>query len=1134
MLLTAFICNSLSATAAQVTSAIERQITQQKAYPLQIDAVPLENSETNETQLKFTLKSEFDQYEHFAIDLYHYETGEQLLSQKYHKTLIADFDPIEENQSYPISTKLYDNEVIRKYSGSLTVSNGEVNINFEELKSGINLPVISEINGEITDEKYEKIFDRLDIPSFIDENSAKELKHIQRLETYDENDSIIGYRNLDGTNTVYYFSSPVRYKDDNGFMRDAEPNITASEGIEKENGYSHFNDYGKLKTYFAKSLSNNKGVKIKNNGIEFEFGFIIKDENKKGLKKAASAVSDIFSKSNKAQVIADEKNEKVKYSKAVSEESNVIAEPATNGAVQKLILKSVPENNKISFWLKSDDITSISDENGKAVNFTDAGGNTYSIGNIEAKDSYFGENSSGALHFSENNTVDIISSDNNNTLVEVNIDNELLTSPATVYPIEISLSAVSTNSGLAGPNIQSGYFEDRMVYSDGTQVSPSSPYLIVGDESYEKWETYKYYNEYCGKWIEKEELFYYQKFASAYMKYNISSFGDVNPSKICNATLSLHDGSGNSKRALVKFCRVTEGWSENNVTKDCLYDDFYAGNTSTYIEAAGIGITNRIDITRMVTDQFIYERGGNGGIPNNGFVMKSDSVNSRHFCSSEYTTTSYRPQISITYRESYTPQALGLNTETAYWIKNKSLNQYLTVMYNEWKDGSEVGMTKYPASSGSNISSIQHPYMYWQIEYLGDGEYSFIPFNSRNTRLGLESNNNEDYNHIRLRGSDSKTAVWRIVPGKAGGYTLLSKSSYYTKALRNLYSGDTDNRLYALSPEIGKNDWEFIQVSCPGVTSGSASSFAGDHPLIPFKHSNGYTRYSCPCCDMDTRNGKQGFLSPEEQDKTVLSNQDYITVYALQKYYITNLTELQTEKADAIMRVIDRIRSKAISSPQSSNGTYDFRDRNNKFVSNYNYSYDTYKFYIEVETTNLEHHLVNNHIIDLMSNSPGDYGDFYSGLKVLQKVINNTLNGKSFAYSIFEIAGFLSELTISKFMLPNYLDKEKAKNIGDIKSAWGMLSCLNENELSGYNNNYTVIISIVESDSEENFYGDYRYSSKDFIKIQRERLTNDSSGNPNAQNLGLWGSFTYNLFQTTPSNIYYDLISGTRININTP
>ena len=93
---------------------------------------------------------------------------------------------------------------------------------------------------------------------------------------------------------------------------------------------------------------------------------------------------------------------------------------------------------------------------------------------------------------------------------------------------------------------------------------------------------------------------------------------------------------------------------------------------------------------------------------------------------------------------------------------------------------------------------------------------------------------------------------------------------------------------------------------------------------------------------------------------------------------------------------------------------------------------------------------------------------------------------------------------------------------------------LRKDELSECVYSYTVTISIVESNFEENFYGDYRYNSKDFIKIQRERLTNDSSGNPNAQRLGLWGSFTYNLFQTTPSNIYYDLISGTRININTP
>jgi len=96
-------------------------------------------------------------------------------------------------------------------------------------------------------------------------------------------------------------------------------------------------------------------------------------------------------------------------------------------------------------------------------------------------------------------------------------------------------------------------------------------------------------------------------------------------------------------------------------------------------------------------------------VPNYGFVMKPNSTNSRHICSSEYSTTVYRPKIAITYRESYTPEELSLNTEIAYWIKDKTSGHYLTAMYNQWQDGSEIGVTsalQNPTLENADVSDI--------------------------------------------------------------------------------------------------------------------------------------------------------------------------------------------------------------------------------------------------------------------------------------------------------------------------------------------------------------------------------------------------------------------------------------------
>lgn len=223
--------------------------------------------------------------------------------------------------------------------------------------------------------------------------------------------------------------------------------------------------------------------------------------------------------------------------------------------------------------------------------------------------------------------------------------------------------------------------------------------------------------------------------------------------------------------------------------------------------------------------------------------------------------------------------------------------------------------------------------MYWQIEYLGDGEYSLIPINSRDSRLGLDSSYNTDYNNAELKIDDSSnSSIWRITPGVSGGYSLLSKSSFYTKALRTIHVGSVTG-VYALSPEIAITDWEFIPVLCPGYTSNLVESFADGHALIPFKHSNPFIRYSCPNCQ---DYGELCFLSPEEQDKDNLDFRDYALIYGLQKAMLEKLIEQDADKFDAIIRIMNHIRD-FYGNDSNNNSKYDFRTETGKFKSNYNF-----------------------------------------------------------------------------------------------------------------------------------------------------------------------------------------------------
>ena len=69
--------------------------------------------------------------------------------------------------------------------------------------------------------------------------------------------------------------------DDSGRLMDADPNISeTADSTVKAQGYSYVNDYGELKTYFADSLSDNKGVKIQKNESELEFGFCVPEKER--------------------------------------------------------------------------------------------------------------------------------------------------------------------------------------------------------------------------------------------------------------------------------------------------------------------------------------------------------------------------------------------------------------------------------------------------------------------------------------------------------------------------------------------------------------------------------------------------------------------------------------------------------------------------------------------------------------------------------------------------------------------------------------------------------------------------------------------------------------------------------------
>ena len=669
----------------------------------------------------FSLKDNSSQYYKYSLEIMDADKENYLLCDNFEPSETARLSNITKDSDYSLRLELYGEETVSFYEGSFSADAFDaVTVSLSKTGSKKNTEKMSETEidslFEMTDEQYEKVFSSLDIPSFISEDEAKAAKHVERLKEYEDSYDKIGYKNADGTNTLYIFSSPVKYMDDSGRLMDADPNISeTADSTVKAQGYSYVNDYGELKTYFADSLSDNKGVKIQKNESELEFGFCV-PEKKEGntLTKLFSSVSEIFSEpKNKAMLFTENREKKLGYNE-VSNDANIIASPTTSGAMQTLIFEDVPENNRLTFWVSAYGLTPKADDGKKSVIFSSESSECFTVGNIELRDSAQGEQAENGLHFSTENTVEIKQSGTDGTLVEITLDNDLLTAPSTVYPVSVTLSADSGTAVQSAETVQTAaaaseitvadaqagtsaartlpsewyydsttcqyyqigdevgysYFQDRTVFSNGAAGNADDKYLLLG---YDTYYTNGYYDTTTCQNVGSG---YNTCTGYVFMKCDVSSLS-IDPKMVDDVQLVLREGSGNSTPMTAELVRVTSPWTENNVSinhvRNC--DNEYTGNTEIVFEQSGTGIENEAEITYMVTDHLLNAKGKGGGKPNYGFLLRSTASGkfSKHICSSEHGTTSYRPKIVLLYED---PFPLELNVPGHGQILDANQNQW--------------------------------------------------------------------------------------------------------------------------------------------------------------------------------------------------------------------------------------------------------------------------------------------------------------------------------------------------------------------------------------------------------------------------------------------------------------------------
>lgn len=788
---------------------------------------PIEVLVDNSTA-SFVLKNNDSEYYKYALEIMNTDDETYLLCDTFEANETAKLTNIKTDTEYPVWLEVYSETEVLFYDGFFVVDTSNVtSVSLTKVKTKTNTEKTSEEDieslFEMTDEQYGKLFSSLDIPSFISEEDAKTAKHVKRLEEYEDSYDKIGYKNADGTNTLYIFSSPVKYMDENGELQDADPNISETTGTEKSEGYSFVNDYGELKTYFADSLSNDKGIKIKKNDIEFEFGFTVKEKKENALTKLTSKVKNIFSKpDNKATVFSNNREKKLEYAK-VENGIDIVSLPTTNGAVQTLILDDVPENNKLTFWVESNGLTPELDLYNKNVLFSTENDYVFSVGNVEIEDSATEDQIQSGLHFSTDNTVKILNNQNGRSLVEVSLDEDVLTSPTTVYPVSVTLSAaanetnstesenssITTLSTTSAPSeIGSSYFQDRTVYTNDSEDPANSPYLIIGDNNYY---TGGYYDDSNCTYVAPGYV--YRK-GHVFMKYDVSSLTNIDPKLVDDAQLVLREGSGNNSELEVDLYRVTKPWTESTVDISYVYecDNQYSGNNDIVFADSGTGIEYEIDVAHMLTDNLLYSQGKDGGVPNYGFHLFTNDLYtsvSKHICSSEHSNIYYRPKVVISYDD---PFPLTLGYETAHGDINAADP-------SDWYSFTPIDTCLYSIFTTSDVDT------YGQ---LFDSSFNLLIADDDS---GEENNFNITYNltagqtyYIRVRGLNYGDTGFYFIKVVNSDPFHVNNIEYvrYTRITGNGYwflGGNTDHTIGIIKSSLLENDYFICRDNIDGTYS---------------------------------------------------------------------------------------------------------------------------------------------------------------------------------------------------------------------------------------------------------------------------------------------------------------------------
>lgn len=240
-------------------------------------------------------------------------------------------------------------------------------------------------------------------------------------------DHTINLENKDGSNTVYLFSEPISYTDENGNLKTKDISVEKADKKLKSRGYEYTNGQNDYRINFSKDY--NTGVQAEFDNCSYSI-IPISDYDTVGKETVAEYLNEKF--------------EVFQYKNIYGDGTNLRFYPQLNGIKDEIVLDSNIRKNTFSFKIETNNCIASLDDDGAVVlkNTDDEVVQTFS--KPFAYDSDFVDGIYDEHYVDCEYTLDEIS--NGSYMLSVSVDKNWLESESTVYPVTIDPTTVNVDT----------------------------------------------------------------------------------------------------------------------------------------------------------------------------------------------------------------------------------------------------------------------------------------------------------------------------------------------------------------------------------------------------------------------------------------------------------------------------------------------------------------------------------------------------------------------------------------------------------------------------------------------------------------------------------------------------------------